>query len=248
MNNLYLIDCLLFMKDKPDNYYDLGIIDPEYGRGESGGVNRSGYVKQKNGSKLYVDGNKYKNKNWDTKPADKIYFDELFRVTKNQIIWGCNYYYTNFGSGRIIWDKCNEGTDQSDCEIAYNSTTSRIDKFTYMWRGMMQGKSITEGHIQQGNKKLNETRVHPTQKPVALYKWLLTKYAKPGNKILDTHSGSGSLRIACHDLGFYLDSCEIDKDYYRDNQARYEQHTQQTELFEKQEIQELTFRENKEML
>lgn len=142
------------MKAMADNQFDWAIVDPEYGRKEHGGVNRSGWVTQANGTKMYVkNGNHYKKKQWDNAPAGEEYFTELLRVSKNQIIFGCNYYSSNFGNGRIIWDKCNEGSDQSDCEIAYNSSTDRVDLFQFMWRGMMQGKSIREGHIMQGNKK-----------------------------------------------------------------------------------------------
>ena len=230
--NLNLGDCMDAMREMPDNAYDLAIVDPEYGRGEHGGVNRSGLVTQKNGSKKMVKGGgQYKKKGWDCKPAGSDYFNEVIRVSKNQIIWGCNYYGANFGSGRIIWDKCNEGSDQSDCEIAYNSLTNRVDLFRYMWRGMMQGKSVSEGHVMQGNKQLNEKRIHPTQKPVKLYKWLLTNYAKPNDKILDTHAGSFSIGIACHDLGFDLDAWEIDAEYHAAATKRFEQHKAQLQLF-----------------
>lgn len=219
------------LKAMADNQFDWAIVDPEYGRKEHGGVNRSGWVTQANGTKMFVkNGNHYAKKQWDNAPAGKDYFTELFRVSKNQIIWGCNYYSSNFGSGRIIWDKCNEGSDQSDCEIAYNSSTDRVDLFRFMWRGMMQGKSIREGHIMQGNKKLNEKRIHPTQKPVALYKWLLDKYTSEGDLILDTHLGSGSIAIACHDLKRKLIAYEIDKEYYEAACKRFETHTAQLQL------------------
>ena len=210
----YNMDCMEGMKQFPDKHFELAIVDPPYGRKEHGGRNRSGYVKQKNGSRIYVSDGNYIKGNWDEKPADAEFFKELFRVSQNQIIWGENYYSENFGSGRIIWDKCNDGSDQSDCETAYNSMTDRVDIFRYMWRGMMQGKSITEGWIQQGNKALNEKRIHPTQKPVILYEWQLTTYAKPGWKILDTHVGSASSLIACHNLGFDYVGFEIDKTYF----------------------------------
>ena len=242
MNKVHLIDNMEFMKTVPDKYYELAIVDPEYGRSESGGVNRSGYVKQKDGSKKYVDGNKYKKKNWDKTPASEEYFSELLRISKNQIIWGCNYYNKNFGNGRIIWNKVNDGSDQSDCEIAYNSLTSRVDLFSFMWRGMMQGKSISEGHLQQGNKNKNEKRIHPTQKPIALYKWLLKNYAKPNDKIFDSHVGSGSNRIACHDMGFDYEGCEIDQDYWNDQELRFKKHTSQGSLFDTQDLQELIYK------
>lgn len=231
MNQFYNLDCMEAMKQIPDKYFELAIVDPNYGRKEHGGKSRSGYVKQKNGVKLYVTDGGYEKKHWDGEPADERYFNELIRVSKHQIIWGCNYYNKNFGPGRIVWDKCNEGSDQSDCEIAYNSLTTRVDLFRYMWRGMMQGKSLTEGHIQQGNKQLNEKRIHPTQKPVALYKWLLTNYAKQGDKILDTHVGSASSLIACYDLGFEYMGFELDKDYFDMATKRLEEHKQQLNLF-----------------
>lgn len=229
------IDCMEFMSMFPDKYFDIGVVDPEYGRGEDGGINRSGMVVQKNGSKKYVKGDRYKKKNWDSKPVDPAYFKELIRVTQNQVIWGCNYYPENFGPGRLIWDKVNDGSDQSDCEIAYNSQGSRVDLFRYMWRGMMQG-SISNGHIQEGNKKLNEERIHPTQKPIQLYKWVFKKVCKPGFKILDTHLGSGSSRIAAYELGFDFYGCEKDSDYFSDQEIRFAEHvkpkSQQPQLFQ----------------
>lgn len=214
LNGYYNMDCMDGMKQFPDGYFDLAIVDPQYGRKEHGGRNRSGYVKQKNGSRLFVPDGQYAKKAWDEKPADSEYFKELFRVSQNQIIWGENYFFKNFGPGRIVWDKCNDGSDQSDCEIAYNSLTNRVDIFRFMWRGMFQGKSISEGTVQQGNKALNEKRIHPCQKPVLLYKWMLQSFAKPKWKILDTHVGSASSLIACVDLGFDFVGFEADKDYF----------------------------------
>jgi site-specific DNA-methyltransferase (adenine-specific) len=207
--------------------YDLAIVDPQYGRREHGGKNRSGNVTQKNGSRLYVKDGGYEKKDWDKEPPTAEYFELLKRVSKHQIIWGENYFPYFFGSGRIVWDKVNDGSDQSACEIAYNSLTKRVDLFRFMWRGMLQGKSVIEGHIQQGNKRLNQKRIHPTEKPIPLYKWLLTKYAKQGWKILDTHGGSMGIAIACEELGFSLDLWEIEPGYYRDGVARYNQYKQQ---------------------
>lgn len=233
MESLFLnMDCMEGMKRYPDKYFELAIVDPNYGRKEHGGKNRSGYVKQKNGSRIYVKDGEYKKGDWDNKPADKDYFDELMRVSKHQIIWGENYYGENFGSGRIIWDKCNDGSDQSDCEIAYNSLTDRVDIIRYMWRGMMQGKSIVEGWIQQGNKSLNEKRIHPTQKPVPLYEWQLMKYAQPGWKILDTHVGSASSLIACHKLGFEYVGYELDEGIYKLAYDRLEAYKSQLNIFD----------------
>ena len=222
-NIVHLIDNMDFMRGLPDKSFDLAICDPPYGRGEHGGKCRTKYVRQKNGSSILVRGD-YVAKSWDQNPPPEEFFQELYRVSKNQIIWGVNNYPYVFGPGRIVWDKVNDGSDQSDCEIAYNSLTSRIDRFIYMWRGMMQGKSIQEGHIQQGNKRLNEKRIHPTQKPVALYKWILQEYAKAGWTILDTNIGSGSIRIACYDLGFSLEGCENDSDHWNDQEDRFRKH------------------------
>lgn len=215
LNELYNLDCMDAMKGIPDKYFDLAIVDPPYGIGEHGGKNRSNFVTQKNGAKIYVNDGNYENRNWDNESPSPEYFKELSRVSKNQIVWGINYMPVKLkSSGRIVWDKCNDGSDQSDCEIAYNSLTQRIDVFRFMWRGMFQGKSMTEGHIQQGNKKLNEKRIHPTQKPVPLYLWQLNKYAEKGWKILDTHAGSASSLIACHRLGFDFLGFELDREYF----------------------------------
>ncbi len=241
MNKVHLIDCMEFMENKPDKYYDLVIVDPPYGLGEDGGKCRSSYVRQKNGFKMFVRGD-YPKRQWDKIPPPAEYFVELQRVSKQQIIWGCNNYSIQLGSARIIWDKVNKGADQSDCEIAYYSEGRKVDLFRYMWRGMMQGKSILEGHIVQGNKKKNERRIHPTQKPVALYKWLLQNYAKPGQTIFDSHVGSGSIRIACHDMGFDFEGCELDPDYWQAQEDRYNNHIQQNDLFEKEEMQELIYK------
>lgn len=226
MINYHHIDNMEFMLNVPDKHYKWAIVDPEWGRKQHGGVNRSHNSLQKNGSKMFVKAPNHKKKGWDNKPAGKEYFDELLRISQNQIIWGVNYYNYVFGPGRIIWDKCNQGSDQSDCEIAYNSNTNRIDQFRYMWRGFMQGKSIKEGHIQQGNKKLNEKIIHPTQKPVNLYLWTIKKYIKLGDNIFDSHLGSGSIGIACDILGFNLDACENDIDTYLSAKNRLNSHIQ----------------------
>ncbi len=229
--SLFNMDNMKGMESIPDKYFELAIVDPNYGRKEHGGVNRSNMVLQSNGSKMYVDGNKYKKKAWDNSPADPSYFRELMRVSKHQIIWGCNYYTENFGDGRIVWDKVNDGADQSDCEIAYNSMTDRVDMVRFMWRGMMQGVSTDNGTIQQGNKALNEKRIHPTQKPVKVYEWILKKYALPGWKIVDTNLGSGSLAIACHNMGHHLTGYEIDQEYFKAMEQRIREHVKQEVMF-----------------
>ena len=208
LNKLYNIDCMDLMKEIPDKYFELAIVDPPY----FSGPERRGFYGRKI-SPIGVKRTYHKSDNW--KVPNSEYFEELFRVSKNQIVWGCNYFdYQVPTSGRIIWDKCNGKSSFSDCEIAFCSLHKSVRMFRFMWNGMMQGKSIEEGHIAQGNKKLNEKRIHPTQKPVLLYEWLLSKYAKPGDKILDTHVGSASSLIACHNLGFDFVGTEIDTYYY----------------------------------
>ena len=226
----YNMDCMQGMKEFPDKYFDLAIVDPPYGRKEHGGRNRSGYARQKNGSKIFVKDGKYGNRNWDNKPPSEEYFNELIRVSKNQIIWGCNYFDYPLIGGRIIWDKCNDGSDQSDAEIAYCSMNDRVDIFRYMWRGMFQGKSISEGTTQQGNKRLNEKRIHPTQKPIALYEWLLSRYAKPNNIILDTHVGSASSLIACYNTNHKFVGFELDEYYYKVSKQRLDAEMAQMRL------------------
>lgn len=206
LNTLYNMDCMEGLKEIPDKYFDLAITDPPY----FSGPERRQYYGQKVSSigvhRLYA-----KSEVWTV--PDKKYFDELMRVSKNQIIWGCNYFDYSFTPGRIVWDKCNGKSSFSDCEIAYCSMHNSVRLFRYMWNGMLQGKSISEGWIQQGNKSLNERRIHPTQKPVALYKWLLLTYAKSGDKILDTHVGSASSLIACIDMGYDFLGFEADSHY-----------------------------------
>lgn len=225
-------DCMEAMKEFPDKFFELAIVDPPYGIGEDGrkSASRSGFVKQKNGSKIYVSADKYKVKDWDKRPTDQ-YYGELIRVSKNQIVWGANHLFSFPPSSCwIVWDKCNEGTDQADCELAWTSFRKAVRVFRFMWSGMMQG-SPHDGRVMQGNKKLNEQRIHPTQKPVALYKWLLKNYAKEGDKILDTHLGSGSSRIAAYDMGFDFWGYELDKDYFDASCKRFNQYKAQQKLF-----------------
>lgn len=226
----YNMDCMQGMKEFPDKYFDLAIVDPPYGRKEHGGRNRSGYVRQKNGSKIFVKDGQYENRKWDNEPPSEDYFNELMRVSKNQIIFGYNYFDYPLIGGRIVWDKCNDGSNQSDAEIAYCSMNDRIDIFRYMWRGMFQGKSITEGTTQQGNKRLNEKRIHPTQKPVALYEWLLNRYAKPNDVILDTHVGSASSLIACYNTNHKFVGFELDEYYYKVSKQRLDTEMAQMRL------------------
>jgi len=206
-----------YMKELPDKYFDLAIVDPPYFKG----AGAEGFY----GKKFTKEGTKkghYKGiDNWDLNIPDVNYFNELLRVSKNQIVWGINYYpFAGIGTGRIVWDKKNDDSTFSNCEIASNSLIDHVKIFRYLWNGMLQE-----------NMKNKEVRIHPTQKPIPLYKWLLTKYAKQGDKILDTHLGSGSHAIACHDLGFDLVGCELDKDYFDAACKRLNNHQKQLKIF-----------------
>lgn len=209
LNNitLHFGDCMDMLKNMPDKSFDLAIVDPPY---FSGPERRQFYgckVSKIGVKRLYE-----KSETWKVPTAE--YFDELQRVSKYYIVWGCNYFNYIFAPGRIVWDKCNGSSSFSDCEIAATNLFTSVRLFPFMWNGMMQGKSVNEGRIMQGNKKLNEKRIHPTQKPVALYTWLLTKYAKEKWRILDTHLGSGSIAIACENFGCSLLGIEKDEHYY----------------------------------
>ena len=224
MNEVYNMDCMEYMRTLPDKAFDLAVADPPY----FSGPERRGYYGRKV-SPIGVRRDYPVSPKWDI--PDAAFFTELDRVAKRYIVWGCNYFDFVFPHGRIVWDKCNGESSFSDCEIAATNCFESVRLFRYMWNGMCQGKSIEEGHIQQGNKSLNEKRIHPTQKPVALYTWLLQRYAKPGWKILDTHLGSGSSRIAAYELGFDFVGCEIDPYYFKAQEDRFSEHTSQMSLF-----------------
>ena len=235
MIELILDDCMNVMKDYKDNHFDLAIVDPPYGIGADKPSKKPNICKQKNGTYLSVEQNEYKHKDWDNTTPNKKYFEELFRVSKNQIIFGCNYFDETLNGGRIVWDKLNGSSDQYGCEIAYQSFDKRTDIVRYMWCGMFQGVycgyDLNKAIIQQGNKSKNEKRIHPTQKPVKLYEWLLKHYAEKGQKILDTHLGSGSIAIACHYFGVDLVCVEIDSEYYKKAKERIDLLTKQESLF-----------------
>lgn len=211
------MDCIEFMQSVPDKFYDLAIVDPPYGIGEDGSKNikRTGGVAKPKNYKSFA-GN-------DLQSPELIYFQQLKRISNNQIIWGANHFISKIpfnSSCWIVWDKDNGETDFADCELAYTSFKSAVRKFKFTWNGM-----------RQENMKNKEIRLHPTQKPVKLYEWLLMNYAKEGDKILDTHGGSQSSRIACYNLGFELDIIELDKDYFDAGNKRFEQHKKQLTLF-----------------
>lgn len=200
-----------------DNHFDLAIVDPPYGIGMGGSLN----INSKNN---YND----KGKKWDSKTPTQEYFNELKRVSKNQIVWGWNYMTDKLptSKGFIYWNKLNHHDNRSDGELAYTSFDRLGKHFEYMWDGNRYG---FKGNIQGVGRKSN--RIHPTQKPVKLYEWLLKNYAKEGDRILDTHLGSGSIAIACHNYEFDLVGCELDKEYYDAMMTRYNDHIAQQNLF-----------------
>jgi len=197
---IYNQDCMEAMKEMSDNQFDLAIVDPPYGIG------------YENGGQYF---NKMQGKNWDKAVPDKKYFSELFRVSKNQIIWGGNYFHLKPTRCVLAWTKTREIQNRtfSEWEMAWTSfqTVARYYNLKPFQRG--------------------GTRIHPTQKPAELYEWLLMNYAKEGDTILDTHLGSGSIAIACHNLGFELTGYEIDKEYFEAANKRIEQHKQQGRLW-----------------
>lgn len=205
-------DNMLLMARYPDNHFDLAIVDPPYG---------IGVTKNK---RL----NNNSNNDWDNEIPSAEYFKQLKRVSKNQIIWGGNYFIEHLQNTRcyLNWDKLNHSDTYAACEMAWTSFDKNAKIFKYMWDGNRYGFI---GSIKGVGKK--SIRTHPTQKPIALYEWLLMNYAKEGDKILDTHLGSGSIAIACHNLKYDLTACELDKEYYDAAIKRIEQHKQQLTMF-----------------
>ena len=202
-------DNMQLMARYEDNHFDLAIVDPPYGidlaNMNMGAGNKKKHSRNKSRG--------FENKDWDIQTPSLEYFEELKRVSKNQIIWGGNYFELGVCYGFCIWDKGSpDGMSFSDCEFAWHSFKKVARLFKY-------------STYKERNK------IHPTQKPVSLYEWLLINYAKEGDKILDTHLGSGSIALACHNLGYALTACELDKEYYAAAIKRIEQHKQQIRLF-----------------
>lgn len=221
MIELLHIDCMEYMKTLDDNAFDLAIVDPPYFEGP----NNSGYY-GKGYSNLGVQRAKYYKKCDVWAVPDKKYFNELERVSRNQIIWGANHFAAVFNSSSpswIVWDKDNGASSFADAELAYTSFSTAVRIYKYMWNGMHQGSM-------GGDVKKNVKRIHPTQKPVPLYDWLLKNYAKEGDKILDTHGGSMSSAIAAHYAGYDMTVCELDKDYFEAGKARFNDQTRQKAL------------------
>lgn len=224
MSNITLLnaDCMEYMRTLPNNAFDLAIVDPPY----FNGPNKSGYY-----GKGYSSLGVQRAKHYDSLAAwsvpDEKYFEELQRVSKHQIIWGANHFAGKFDSSSscwIVWDKDNGHSSFADCELAYTSFKSAARLFKYVWNGMHQG-------CYGGNVRKNETRIHPTQKPTALYSWLLENYAKPGQRILDTHLGSASSAIAAYYFGVDFVGTEIDSEMYSAASQRFKMMTAQKDLF-----------------
>lgn len=225
-SGFYNMDCMEGMKNFPDRYFDLAVVDPPY---FSGPEKREYY-----GRKVSATGvqQRYYTPSAKWEIPGKDYFMELERVSKEQIVFGCNYFDWHFPPGRIVWDKCNGASSYSDCEIASCSLHDSVRIFRYMWNGMMQGKSIHEGWVQQGNKRLNEKRIHPTQKPVNLYRWIIQRYIDLGWKVLDTHVGSASSLIAYEEAGIPYIGFEIDPERYNAAKKRMEEERAQMSIFD----------------
>ena len=203
-------DNMQLMARYEDNHFDLAIVDPPYGIKRDG--QEETFTKNRKHKRKH-----HKQKQWDTAKPNQNYFDELKRVSKNQIIWGANYFvkYLNEGTmGWVFWFKGQNDLTMSDGEIAYTSFQ----------------RATRQININRGFIAKNGGSIHPTQKPVKLYEWLLMNYAKHGDKILDTHLGSGSIAIACHNLGYDLTACELDKEYYEASLKRLKQHTAQLRI------------------
>ena len=212
LNKLYNMDCMDGMKQFPDKYFELAIVDPPYGI-KFGEFNRTNKDQFGNTYKA----NKYHNSSWDSAIPNDTYFDELFRVSKNQIIWGGNYFNLPPTKEFIFWYKKNPVPNFSDGEYAWTSFVGVAKCFNYAY---------------YGNINAEKDRIHPTQKPVALYEWLLQNYASKGDKILDTHCGSASSLVACHKLGFEYIGFELDADYWKSATARLEAEKSRICLFD----------------
>ena len=208
--NLYNEDCLQAMKAMQGNEYDLAIVDPPYG------------IDAVNSLNTVTGGKKHTAKDWDKETPTKEYFDELFRVSKNQIIWGANYFMDKMPLPTkcwVVWDKNNGESSFADAELAWTSFDKNVSIIKSHWCGSA------------AKWETGQNKIHPTQKPEKLYRWLLEKYAEKGNKILDTHLGSGSIANACWDMGYDLDAYEIDKEYYTKTCKRFEVHSKQMQLW-----------------
>lgn len=213
---VYLMDCMELLKQVPDKYFELAVVDPPYGIGEDGSKNHTR-------SKAAVAKNYKAYSGNDTEPPSRDYFLKLREKCLNQIVWGANHYISRLpfdSSCWIVWNKLNGESDFADCELAYTSFDTAVRRFDFRWAGMLQG-----------NMKNKEDRIHPNQKPQALYEWIFKNYAKPNDKILDTHLGSGSSRIAADKANLPFVGCELDPDYFYASVKRFREYSAQTTMF-----------------
>lgn len=214
---VYNEDCVEGLKRFSDNHFDLAIVDPPYGLK----IANSEYLGNDKNDKRWngrANGYRHIKKDWDNEVPNSEYWNELFRVSKNQIVWGWNYYVSYFNDcpSYIVWNKEASG-NYSDCEMAWCSIKGTNKIFKWLWNGF--------------RKQQPEARIHPTQKPVALYDWILEQYGRDANLILDTHVGSGSSRIACNKAGKQFVGFEIDKDYYEAQEKRFKDFVSQLRMF-----------------
>ena len=211
------MDCMELLRQTPDNYYHLCVVDPPYGIGFDGDstLGNNSSAKWKNPAKS----ERYAKKDWDKSPPPMEYFAELRRVSKHQIIWGGNYFSLPPSGGWIVWAKGTaEGMSLSDAELAWTNAANNVKIVELLWSGFRKCEQVE--------------RFHPTQKPIALYRWIFANYAKPGMRCLDTHLGSGSIAIAAHYAGVHLTACEIDPDYYAAACERIRRETMQEDMFQ----------------
>lgn len=208
ISEAYNMDCMYSMQQFPDKHFELAVVDPEYGIKRSGQVET--FTKNPKHKRKF-----FEQKGWDDKPVSNEYFNELFRVSKNQIIWGANYFTRSIppSMGWVFWDK-GQDLSMSDGELAFTSFDRALRRIK-----INRAQLVLEGGT-----------IHPTQKPIKLYKWLLANYANPGDKILDTHLGSGSSRIAAYDMGFDFYATELDKDYFDAQEKRFQNFKSQLKL------------------
>lgn len=205
-SNTFNTDCMEFMRNIPDKYYDLAVVDPPYGL--------DNFKKNHSRSKIWTSTD-YEKKDWDASVPDKSYFDELLRVSKNQVIFGANHFISKIpydSSCWIVWDKMNGSNDFADCELAWTSFKKAVRIFRFRWSGFLQGYTGA----------FHEKRIHPCQKPIALYRFIFDKFSQAGWSVIDTHLGSGSSRIAAYLCGLDFTGIEKDEDYFKDEESRFE--------------------------
>ena len=225
-STVILGDCVELMKAYPDNHFDLAVVDVPYGLDEANGKNNSrnkGFGKGSSKSKKITFSKDYGIKNWDKNPPNEDYFKELFRVSKNQIVWGANHFISRLpydSSCWLVWDKDNGNSDFADAELAWTSFKKAVRLYKYRWNGLLQQ-----------DMKNKEIRIHPTQKPVGLYDWIFNRFANEGMKILDTHLGSGSSRISADKAKLDFTGIEIDKEYFDLSEKRYQDYKSQLRLW-----------------